>query len=575
MREKFILRKRAAAPRKEGKMKKRQPIGILAILLFVAVLFIPSYIAIAAYRNVENTPPDISAATKLTLSDINGVTYRFSEDDVDGKAVIDLFSGMISGATRTESLPVPTGTPCYLISFSVDDTEKLYQFYFSKTGDSYMVDKDAKVFRVPTEKVSRFLDTPYAAALYTASAAPSLLFNDTTAVLPQTIDWRYRVSKDSTMVRVDPAALKLASDIPAADSDGSFDLSFSLQPNRTLVTVVDDAGKELYNGAFINDALSKLSGELNIRESGTLTVTLQAEWNEASELDYSGNATYVFKVDFSAPAEFSLGSSSVTAGGLVVLNAKNAKHADRIVFSSSPALTANGKEIKPVFYSDGKSSVALVMIDYTTDAREYEFTVSYGAVTSTLKLTVEPRNYRTGYTSDVSAAIARQTHSETAVEAFNTLIRGLVSKTSGTPLFSGKFGLSVTGNPSYALGFGHSRTITSTGETYRNTVVDYYVAEGSDIVAAQDGVVLYCGVLDYPGNFVVIDHGLGLFTAYLHLGEYSVKAGDTVRRGDTIGTAGTSGFIAAKGANHSIAYFQDGNAFCGYELEEKGLPGVN
>lgn len=556
-------------------MKKRQSIGILAILLFVVVLFIPSYIAIAAYRNVENAPPDISAATKLTLSDINGTTYRFSDDDVDGKAVIDLFSGMISGANRMDSLPVTDGTPCYLVSFSIDDSEKLYQFYFSRTGDSYMVDKEAKVFRVPTEKVSRFLETPYASALYTASAAPVLLFNDTDSLLPQSIDWRYRVSKDSTLVRVDPAALKLASGTQTAESDGSFDLSFSLQPNRTVVTVTDESGKELYNGAFINDKLSNLSRELDLRESGMLTLTLQAEWNESTELDYSGNATYVFKVDFSAPAEFSLGSTSVTAGGLVVLNAKNVKHPERIVFSSNPALTADGKEIQPVFHANGNSSVALVMIDYTTEAKEYEFTVSYGAVTTKLMVSVSGRTYRTGYTSDVSEAIAKQTHSEAAVSAFNTLIRNLVSQTSDAPLFTGKFGFSVTGNPSYALGFGHSRTITSTGETYRNTVVDYNIAEGSNIVAVQDGVVLYCGVLDYPGNFVVIDHGLGLFSAYLHLGSYSVKAGDTVRRGDVIGTAGTSGFIAARGANHSIAYFQDGNAICGYELEENGLPGLN
>jgi murein DD-endopeptidase MepM/ murein hydrolase activator NlpD len=216
------------------------------------------------------------------------------------------------------------------------------------------------------------------------------------------------------------------------------------------------------------------------------------------------------------------------------------------------------------------------MIDANTENKDYSFTFTYGAVTQTLPLKVETRTYRTGYTSNASAAIAQSHRSAAALSAFDNIIKSQLEKTSSVALWKGKFGFSVTDAvPQYSLGFGHSRTITSTGETYQNLGVDYYVAAGSDIIATNNGKVLYVGAADFPGKFVIIDHGLGLFSVYMHLADYTVKEGDMVEKGTVIGSAGTSGFIASTGANHSIMYFQNGDPFCGYELEEIGIPGLN
>ena len=557
-------------------MKKRRSAGIVAIIAFVLVLFIPSYIAIISYNKTENAPPEVKEATKLSVNDINGAEFAFTDENEDGKAMIDLFTSMISGSTRVDELPVNDGEPCYLVSITVDKTEKLYQFYFSRNADSFFVDKDAKVFRIPTEKASAFLGTPYAASLFKVSSAPTLVFNGTSNLLPTAIKWKFRSSQGGELVDVDPKSLKTAVDTQTAVSDGSFDLLFDMVPNRTVVVITDENGKEIYNGAFINNDITKLSNELRITESTVLNVTLEAEWNETDTLDYSGRATYSFNVDFSAPAVFSLGEGTITRGGIVLLTAKNAKDASKISFTSEPALTSGGKTISPVFYSDGKNSYALIMIDCNTDNTDYSFTVSYGAVTQTLQLKVNTRTYRAGYTSTVSAAIAQSHRSAAALSAFDNVVRSQLANTSNVALWKGKFGYSVTdADPSYALGFGHSRTLTNTGETYQNMVVDYYVAAGSDIIAAQSGKVVYAGVGDYPGKFVIVDHGLGLFTVYMHLADYVVKEGDVVEKGTVLGSAGTSGFIANTGANHSIMYVQNGEPFCGYELEEKGIPGSN
>ena len=55
------------------------------------------------------------------------------------------------------------------------------------------------------------------------------------------------------------------------------------------------------------------------------------------------------------------------------------------------------------------------------------------------------------------------------------------------------------------------------------------------------GRVVYVGSCDVLGQFVVVDHGLGLKSWYAHLGSASVKVGDTVETGGILGLTGDSG----------------------------------
>jgi len=64
--------------------------------------------------------------------------------------------------------------------------------------------------------------------------------------------------------------------------------------------------------------------------------------------------------------------------------------------------------------------------------------------------------------------------------------------------------------------------------------LDFRVPTGTPVTAMNDGTVLLARPLYFEGNFVVIDHGQGLLTLYLHLSEFKVKEGDTVKRGQVI-----------------------------------------
>ena len=71
--------------------------------------------------------------------------------------------------------------------------------------------------------------------------------------------------------------------------------------------------------------------------------------------------------------------------------------------------------------------------------------------------------------------------------------------------------------------------------------LDFRVPTGTPVAAMNDGTVLLARPLYFEGNFVVLDHGQGLLTLYLHLSEFKVKEGDQVKRGQIVGLSGGTG----------------------------------
>jgi murein DD-endopeptidase MepM/ murein hydrolase activator NlpD len=71
--------------------------------------------------------------------------------------------------------------------------------------------------------------------------------------------------------------------------------------------------------------------------------------------------------------------------------------------------------------------------------------------------------------------------------------------------------------------------------------LDFRVPSGTPVAAMNDGTVLLARPLYFEGNFVVLDHGQGLLTLYLHLSEFKVQEGDQVKRGQVIGLSGGTG----------------------------------
>lgn len=72
---------------------------------------------------------------------------------------------------------------------------------------------------------------------------------------------------------------------------------------------------------------------------------------------------------------------------------------------------------------------------------------------------------------------------------------------------------------------------------------DMRCAEGTPVKAACAGAVLLAENTYFGGKTVYIDHGQGVISTYSHLSSFDVKAGDSVRKGQTIGRSGATGRV--------------------------------
>jgi murein DD-endopeptidase MepM/ murein hydrolase activator NlpD len=72
--------------------------------------------------------------------------------------------------------------------------------------------------------------------------------------------------------------------------------------------------------------------------------------------------------------------------------------------------------------------------------------------------------------------------------------------------------------------------------------IDLTAPQGTPIFATADGVVLEAGPSGNGyGNKILIDHGFGYKTVYGHCHKIKVEIGQSVKRGDVIGTVGSTG----------------------------------
>lgn len=64
---------------------------------------------------------------------------------------------------------------------------------------------------------------------------------------------------------------------------------------------------------------------------------------------------------------------------------------------------------------------------------------------------------------------------------------------------------------------------------------------GTPVYAPVDGVVTLADDLYYSGNTLILDHGMRVFSTFLHMDTIMVEVGETVKQGEQIGTIGSTG----------------------------------
>lgn len=90
--------------------------------------------------------------------------------------------------------------------------------------------------------------------------------------------------------------------------------------------------------------------------------------------------------------------------------------------------------------------------------------------------------------------------------------------------------------------FGSQRIYRGVPGSYHSGA-DIAAAAGTPFVAPADGVVVLAAAAPFTleGNLLIVDHGMGLTSAFLHCQRLDVAVGDVVRQGQRLGTVGMTG----------------------------------
>ncbi len=215
-----------------------------------------------------------------------------------------------------------------------------------------------------------------------------------------------------------------------------------------------------------------------------------------------------------------------------------------------PATRVTGSLVnKPMtFFCDSREKKtwhALAGVDLDAQPGDYGLDVTATLVGgrvahSSQKVTVAPGDVKAG-DINVPENYVNPTDTEQKQIAQDELLKKRAYAHSALhPLWSGDFVKPV--NAASTPSFGESR-ILNEEKTSLHTGTDFPAPEGTRVAVSNSGTVVLVRDLFYEGNTVIVDHGLGLFTVYLHMSRIDVHEGDKLDKGAKLGLSGASGRV--------------------------------
>jgi murein DD-endopeptidase MepM/ murein hydrolase activator NlpD len=166
--------------------------------------------------------------------------------------------------------------------------------------------------------------------------------------------------------------------------------------------------------------------------------------------------------------------------------------------------------------------------DERTETREQEIEVAAGTFPTT-HLEVEPRYVE--LSPEDAARSAREDRTIAAIYATTTPER----------LWRDPFAAPLEGVEG-GRNFGHRRVFNGAPRA-PHSGADLAATTGTPVRAANRGRVVLSQDLFFSGNAVFLDHGMGVYSVYLHLSEIQVREGDVVEQGTIVGLAGATGRV--------------------------------
>ena len=516
-------------------MSQRIKTVLVGILAAVAI-FIPTYIAIANYASLGSWQNTLTGEnTALTIQDEKGQSvFEGKAGEENTLALTQALAQMLENGKSLRTNPIVEKADVYTVTADIAGKSRQYLCYYNtEDHKSYLFDENANVcYEIEDAVMLTFLQGFFYGKTHEALSVPTLNTAGS-EVVPYYISWHHR-SEGGNYLPI--TNLATASEEATYPVNKNLSLSFSTLPDAATVEITNGT-ETVYYGDYEDFTGMSFEG------SAQLTVVIEAKWNRSEELDYYGEAKYQFFVNYSAQPVFSISATKATIGDYIAISVLNATAPEDILLTSTPDLG-----VTPIFYEDGDYVRALIPFRADLQGGVYSIHVKTKGAEETYEVTLEERS-TLSRPYDAGTELINRARSAEDLSDYDRLRREIAAAPSTTKYFNGKF-VDYRDSSSIGailmLGYGHTRTLVS-GDSYRMDGVDFIIYQGTDIPALNSGMVIAAGQTDYLGNYVIVDHGLGLRSWYCHLSEISVSVGDTVTNAQTVGKSGNTGFTTGSG----------------------------
>lgn len=207
------------------------------------------------------------------------------------------------------------------------------------------------------------------------------------------------------------------------------------------------------------------------------------------------------------------------------------------------SMAFTGSALKPFIYKNRPTAIYGFDINKKAGVYKVSATLSDGTVLEKNILVDERKKPVLTFTIPAKLGGTTTASQKTLVSALAIENASLVGLKTGTKAYWTDSFQHPVPNPIVTDGYGYDRDTGEATVTHKGT--DFRAAEGTPVEAINRGVVRRVQETRDYGKTVIVDHGLGLMSFYMHLSKIWVNEGELVQRGQYVGLSGQTGYALA------------------------------
>lgn len=189
------------------------------------------------------------------------------------------------------------------------------------------------------------------------------------------------------------------------------------------------------------------------------------------------------------------------------------------------------------FYPSKDSYKAVVGVDLSKKEGMYPLEININGKKEIFHINIKKKKYGLQRLSLPENMVNLSPEDEMRAKNEKKMLDEIWSKES-RKIWMGRFIMPLKGE--IITPFGLRRVINGL-EKSPHTGIDISGNDGEEIMAPNDGIVVFQGELFFGGNSLIIDHGSGIYSMFFHLSKSLVKEGEIVKKSQIIGLVGSTG----------------------------------